>query len=362
MKWTNILLAALLPSALATFVPTNEWQEVPDDEMLSPGLHVRLDLATNHREAKLADVNDSTEYQGGMIVSFNETSPEKISIEPVVGESEDDGHGPHIHTSGGELQHLLKALRTREISEEQLEDLNDLAHDLKFGSAIIKDGVYDLLKVIKDDRAGKKREIAARALGAAIRNNPSSQTFLVDNQVEITSTCLDLLKHLTTTGWLCNKLKYEVLISRIIYVLGSSVTMPGGWQQFVSGKGSDVLFQVFEKADIPLKSKISNFVVDRLGQEWWSSDETEKWCDVIQKDLAASLPSSDQIDLFGNLCYLKQQVPTFTDRLDFLEWIASLHAQKGHRTGMDDLVEIASQHRHEFGNPLAGRKHHADEL
>lgn len=37
------------------FIPTNEWQIVKDGQAIPPGLHIRLNLETGLREAKLLD-------------------------------------------------------------------------------------------------------------------------------------------------------------------------------------------------------------------------------------------------------------------------------------------------------------------
>lgn len=44
------------------FIPTNEWQTVQADQVLLPGLHVRLNLKMGLKEAKLLDGEDGTKY------------------------------------------------------------------------------------------------------------------------------------------------------------------------------------------------------------------------------------------------------------------------------------------------------------
>jgi nucleotide exchange factor SIL1 len=48
------------------FIPTNEWQPIRKDQGIPRGLHVRLNVQTGEREAKLLD--DNTEFIDGKIV------------------------------------------------------------------------------------------------------------------------------------------------------------------------------------------------------------------------------------------------------------------------------------------------------
>lgn len=45
------------------FIPTREWQTVEPDQVLLPGLHIRMNLQTGLKEAKLMDGDDGKEYQ-----------------------------------------------------------------------------------------------------------------------------------------------------------------------------------------------------------------------------------------------------------------------------------------------------------
>ena len=61
------------------FIPTSEWQTLKKDQGIPRGLHVRLNVQTGEREAKLLD---GTEYVNGKIMSTHEAivtrSQEKI--------------------------------------------------------------------------------------------------------------------------------------------------------------------------------------------------------------------------------------------------------------------------------------------
>ena len=46
---------------IAPFVPTREWQVVDDGQSIPPGLHIRMNLETGVKEAKLLDPDDGGE-------------------------------------------------------------------------------------------------------------------------------------------------------------------------------------------------------------------------------------------------------------------------------------------------------------
>ena len=61
------------------FIPTNEWKPIKKDQGIPRGLHVRLNVQTGEREAKLLD--DNTEFIDGKIVKKQKVltrSQEKI--------------------------------------------------------------------------------------------------------------------------------------------------------------------------------------------------------------------------------------------------------------------------------------------
>ena len=46
------------------FEPTEEWQEIKPGQSIPPGLHVRVDLQTGLKEAKLMDSEESDSTTG----------------------------------------------------------------------------------------------------------------------------------------------------------------------------------------------------------------------------------------------------------------------------------------------------------
>lgn len=48
---------------LEVFQPTAEWQTIQSGQGIPPGLHVRMNLQTGQKEAKLMDGDDGSKYQ-----------------------------------------------------------------------------------------------------------------------------------------------------------------------------------------------------------------------------------------------------------------------------------------------------------
>lgn len=42
------------------FIPTDQWQKIREGQKIPPGLHIRLNLETGEREAKLLDPNEKS--------------------------------------------------------------------------------------------------------------------------------------------------------------------------------------------------------------------------------------------------------------------------------------------------------------
>jgi nucleotide exchange factor SIL1 len=57
----EVLTEELDSEDLEVFTPTNQWQTVGNNQAIPPGLHVRMNLATGHKEAKLLDPKDAVQ-------------------------------------------------------------------------------------------------------------------------------------------------------------------------------------------------------------------------------------------------------------------------------------------------------------
>ena len=70
----SFLLVTLLSGCCEAgdFVATNEWQEIKEGQSIGKGLHVRLNLQTGIKEAKLMDENESGRFLFCLLTRFFE--------------------------------------------------------------------------------------------------------------------------------------------------------------------------------------------------------------------------------------------------------------------------------------------------
>jgi nucleotide exchange factor SIL1 len=345
----TIYLLALLPvGALATFEATNNWQPVEQDEQLPPGLHVRLNVNTGQREAKLMDPNDKS---GDIVV-----------IEPSPTVTAGEGRDRAILDKG-----LWSIKSQLAVGHELMENLADLAHDIEFGSMIVGAVLPELVSIIVNlDHSSEFRDTAARALGASLRNNPSSLDTVFNSNVHIVSKLIHGLE----------VEKDEKLQGRLLYVLGSCMGDRRGRTDFATNNGGDAIRVLFSRAEPKIKIKclelVNDYMVDNQDAEIeWRRDEVNKWADSLQRDLVIGEKEESQLEILETLANLKRlSLVDMTIGDDFVEWLARMDTLRKDDRWKEPLskqqqqvLEEVGRVRHAvFGNSKASRKQHADEL
>ena len=180
------------------FQATDEFQIVHDDQDLPIGLHVRLNVATGQKEAKINvpdEVNPALEGlpvdSVDLVVEPNQpdegTEPVKEPVkipanaprydpvgkikEPKKEKSEDKAEATDFYKS---LSILKKGLDV----DAALEMLEDISHDIYYGLKIAED--YDTVKQLfclaNTDLAAttSRAKLAALTIGSAVQNNPKA--------------------------------------------------------------------------------------------------------------------------------------------------------------------------------------------
>lgn len=207
------------------FVPTTEWQPIKPGQDIPPGLHVRLNVDTLVKEAKLLDPNedeknDSSESASDLVIS--DISPEE----------QQEQEAEILNEQKGSIkQKIIDAYKEKESSESSekavphsgkphvsIEDLNDfdsavnqlwfylddkdtallhkaldvlieLSHDIEFGVRLTKDSsIFAVLQNIShnfpNDLADLKEKVF-RIMGATLRNNPEAVKNVLDKQSSV---------------------------------------------------------------------------------------------------------------------------------------------------------------------------------
>lgn len=425
MKFSKTLLLALVAGALAkgddeicrvekntgkeicypkVFEPTEEWQVVWPDQVIPAGLHVRMDYENGVKEAKINDPNEEIE---GVAVAVGEEVPEdEIVIEDLTGEGDEglsanekvqraiekaikekrikEGHKPNPNIPESDHQTFtdaVAALRDYKLNGKAamlpiaLSQLEELAHEIDFGIALSDHDPLDaLLQVLDDAKVDVESKImAARTVGASLRNNAHALNKVLDSKIDLVKSLLDDLAQ-------SSKDKADKLSTSLVYALSSVLKTPETVTRFVDLHGGDTLRKLYGTGSDDVKGRVSTLIEDVLATpdlhndfssitgavkkrsaNWWQ-DELKEWSGVFQKTLPSKVPAKIKSKVYASLAAIRRN---FRDSVDvseeFLEWLD--HPKKAAAEVGDELVKIIKQDRGELWGNAKARKYDArDEL
>lgn len=177
------------------FEPTDEFQIVHEGQEIPPGLHVRLDVNTGKREAKINDPTESNPALEGLpvdssVVVIDGQDVPEADIKPQIpkGAPQYESVGK-IKEPQGEKQSFrdsLTVLKTLALNDRPigaaLEILDDISHDIYYGLKIAEDtgAVKELLCMMSSqevfsrdggDEVVKQAGLAASIIGSSLQNN-----------------------------------------------------------------------------------------------------------------------------------------------------------------------------------------------
>ncbi|POR39713.1 Nucleotide exchange factor SIL1 [Tolypocladium paradoxum] len=173
------------------FRPTDEFQIVHDDQELPKGLHVRLNIWTGKKEAKVNVPGEDDPALEGLpidqaVVVVEPQQPDAPRVPQGAPEYEAVGKvkEPPQHVSESFVS-TMKALGNGVIPDnhafdEALEGLKELSHDIYYGLKIAEDSdvVHALFCLMADQKASgsegftPRDQQAASILASALQNNP----------------------------------------------------------------------------------------------------------------------------------------------------------------------------------------------
>ena len=280
------------------FVPSNDFQIVHDDQSILKGLHVRLNLATGVKEAKInvPDLDESQQHYSDLTVEVPvPEEKEQRSDLIIVEEPEDPPSPPSIHDQlAPEHQrpirpppfhpeehsvftdsiNVLKSSSPKDELDTQLlalSDLQDLSHSYHWGVTLTRDKaishkIFALLSA--SSPSSEIRSAAALLLATAIHNNPDALSAA--------------LTHFYNDDWPTGPLEavlvalfHETLpkaIQRMIFLLSGLCQDQVQLSKFLDAGGLDLLLSIFNSenlnpdSDGKLQAKIANFVLDQFLQ------------------------------------------------------------------------------------------------
>lgn len=277
----------------AIFQPTEHFQRIHDDQSIPAGLHVRVNLATGLKEARL-NVPESSGISHTELVVIDE-----LSSRPSIGKDDtvteipelqdqldpDTGYerrGPYhpaafnaeeslLFFSSITTLHSTTSLSYTELTA--LSTLQDLAHSIHWGVALARDtAVCQMLFSAIDpgsDAPGEIRSAAALLLGTAVHSNPEALDALLSHQY---SSEAGLTPAVTVLAALKAPDQGDLTIkTRTVFLLSQLCQNTGQLRVFVESGGLDTLFDLFEPDRMSIddgkdkfRAKAANFIYDRI--------------------------------------------------------------------------------------------------
>ncbi|KAF4585336.1 Nucleotide exchange factor SIL1 [Ophiocordyceps camponoti-floridani] len=174
------------------FVPTHDFQIVHDDQDLPPGLHVRINIETHKKEAK---INVPGEQEAGalngVLVKDVATSPESQDSAQHIpkGAPAYDAVGKvkEPERDSGSFVAALTKLGDGSLADESLDHIEELAHDIYYGLQLAENTeavktLLCLMVVVPSDSPSftSRDHRAASILAGALSNNAAAQTKVAD--------------------------------------------------------------------------------------------------------------------------------------------------------------------------------------
>ena len=199
----------------AIFQPTEHFQIIHDDQSIPPGLHVRMDLSTGLKEARL-NVPEPDDVPKADIVIVDNTpvrlsadegegaEAEPITPHGIQDQSKPDRDYDYLRPSFDPEESSLFASETSNLRSsslptlETLSALTDLVHSYDWGLALAQDGplVHKLIETFQPFMTLQApieiRSATALLLGTAIQNNPEALAALLSHTEIGTESHLDL--------------------------------------------------------------------------------------------------------------------------------------------------------------------------
>ncbi|CAF1525871.1 unnamed protein product [Rotaria sp. Silwood1] len=254
------------------FIPTNEWQIVKEGQRIPPGLHVRLNLETGLREAKLLDNNEPQSSSNNIIPVPSETTQEEISrhnLEQAFANldlSKDD-----VETDKTHEEEIRKRFRPYEELKKDFESMNikiqtdqeiiinlidqlnktnnndnrkiiliDLEYYLhQYDNAILfsdLNGLDLLINLLNSTNTDVEiRSLANLALGAAFQGNP---------KVQLKALQLGFIQYLLR---LLNTESDDNIILRLLFTLSTLLrSFPLGQKNFLEHGGAELMIKILD--------------------------------------------------------------------------------------------------------------------
>ncbi|KFB38644.1 AGAP003488-PA-like protein [Anopheles sinensis] len=287
------------------FVATNEWQEIKEGQSIPQGLHVRINLSTGKKEAKLLDPDDGTDSSLSMVPGeeLKDHGVDRAAPDTVAGlkldalrdalrdipadvYEEDENRDDTIRGKFKSYEQIKQELKDANVelkSDSEImsalfdrfsetlskttaeqrpeldalfEDLQYLAHQIDNALNFIdRGGVEKILwPSLNSTDDAPTRVQALKLLGVIVQNNPKAKVALVERNAG--TNLLTALGRASTTEE----------ISAALYAFGSLVRkFPFAQRQLLTPHGYSLLYGVWtKKVELKVKVKVLQLLADVL--------------------------------------------------------------------------------------------------
>lgn len=375
------------------FEPTEEWQNIREGQDIPPGLHVRLNIDTLTREAKLMDPSEEEDSKG--LIMNPEHNDKTQDDNDMVNDIQEkikqfkQGGGKSkvskadlsdFQSSIEEIQQFHAGSDTERLSRA-LDTVVELSHDIEFGVKLTHDpSIFTSLvhdsQLVEDFSIEEK---IYRIMGSTLRNNPEAVTNVLNNQnAEFVD---DLLGKLKSD-------KPDVIKKRILGVIHALTQDRHFNAKYFNvqhpNSGVNTLISVFPSLEAPSQARLMNIFDDlellgpNTSNEKRAVEDTAdpqiQYSSFLQDHLSNSkVASQEQLKLFfTKLSEIHSQNKSLKPSKGFMEWLAkeAESRTKGNQERDVSHSEEDKQFNQEllrarhvvFGNPMGLRKAMADEL
>jgi nucleotide exchange factor SIL1 len=290
------------------FEPTDEFQIVHEDQEIPPGLHVRLDVNTGKREAKINDPDEANPALEGLpvdssvvVIDGQEDSEaeSKPQIPKGAPEYESVGKIKEPHDAKQSFQDSLTVLKTLALDDRPigaaLDILDDISHDIYYGLKIAEDtrAVKELLCMMSsqgvfsrggEDDVVKQAGLAASIVGSALQNNHKaleevenawdeiSRTKCAGTDRDLSRAVFNMLTPDVPAGEAANGAEASLLslTKAKTAALRGLIKSPVIRDDFLANGGMTQILEVLaiEKPELaPARQKLANLVLDNFLDE-----------------------------------------------------------------------------------------------
>ncbi|CAK9437467.1 uncharacterized protein LODBEIA_P18450 [Lodderomyces beijingensis] len=396
------------------FEPSEQWQTIRPGQEIPPGLHVRLNVDTLTKEAKLMapEDKDKDEHVNELVVGEGGVIDHDHDDDKEVDKSKSSSVSPQQKLRGEQIQQILKnkvgykpktRVNTQDLTNFQgamgeigqydisgatseddrrldlaLETLEEYVHDIELGAKLTHN--TDVLsKLVYLAQHGGNEQLSGKIyniIASALRNNPDAVDNVVDGGFDYVSFTKDLFDQLGSTG-------NDAIQKRILGIIQALAQNAKFVQRFFTfGTGEDGLDYIvlhFNQLGPQAKQRAANILQDLQvfgkSNDRRSVEDTDPNSNVsrfIQQTLAEN-KLSDPAEFkkyFQNLVNLHQSDSELKPMREFLSWLSEEVESRKEKRKRDNVPveekefdEAMMRARHEvFGNPMGLRKAIADEL